>query len=54
MLFQIHYLQIAHQAFQLMDLGIVFLQQAQFHVHLDLLQEAEVAFQSIQEIHQQQ
>jgi hypothetical protein len=54
MLFQIHYLQIAHQAFQLMDLGTVFLLQAQFHVHLDLLLEAEVAFQSIQEIHQQQ
>lgn len=54
MLFQIHYLQIAHQAFQLMDMETAYHQQAQFHAHQDLLQEAEAVFQSIQVIHQQQ
>ena len=52
--FLIHCLQIVHQAFQLMDLETVYHQQAQFHVHLDLLKEAELVFQLIQVIHQHQ
>ncbi len=53
MLLAIHCLLIAHQAFQLMDLEIVFLQLAQYHVHLDLHQEVEAVFQLIVEILQQ-
>lgn len=49
---EIHHLLIAHQAFCQMDLEIVFLQQAQFHVHLDSLQEVEAVFLLIQEIPQ--